>query len=106
MLHKFGTNIVGNTFDSGAILAVWNKGRVVPGVDPARRRMDTFGAWIDWDKYGDTTPNETGWEIDHMVPTAQGGLDTLNNLQPLQWQNNRAKGDNWPGWQGAVTARQ
>jgi hypothetical protein len=27
----------------------------------------------------------------------------LNNLQPLQWENNRHKGDNYPNWSCKIT---
>jgi len=45
-----------------------------------------------------------GWEIDHKKPVANGGTDDLDNLQPLQWENNRHKGDNWPNWDCKVKA--
>ena len=35
---------------------------------------------------------------------ALGGSDSLSNLQPLYWENNRHKGDNWPQWSCAVTS--
>lgn len=93
MLRKPGSNRSGGAFDSATINAVWNKAKPVPGVDPAHRRMDACNAWIDRSMYGVTNPHGSGWEIDHMMPVSKGGPDALTNLQPLQWQNNRAKGD-------------
>ena len=72
--------------------SVWEKGRLASNNDPAVWRMDRCGAWFRRDHYG-RTDYEYGWEIDHLVPQSRGGSDELANLQPLQWENNRAKQD-------------
>jgi HNH endonuclease len=86
----------GSQFSEATKTAVWNKAAVIPGVDPRLRRKDVCGAWIDWLRYGETDRNGTGWEIDHIRPVARNGTDDLSNLQPLQWENNRSKGDDYP----------
>ncbi len=75
------------------INAVWQKGLVVHGYDPNEWRADKYGALIRYGDYGKQT--EYGWNIDHIRPVAYGGSDHINNLQPLQWQNNAKKGDGW-----------
>lgn len=105
VLHKFGSTTANRDFNDSDIEAVWQKGIVVPGIDPRVRRKDSCGAWIDRNAYGETVENGYGWEIDHIKPIAKGGGDELGNLQPLQWENNRHKGDQYPGKFCKVTSR-
>ena len=72
-------------------LAVWQKGRVIPGFSPDVWRWDRYGSVMRYADYGETT--EHGWEIDHIDPD---GPDELWNLQPLYWVNNRRKSDKTP----------
>lgn len=97
------TNSRGGNWTLLEIAAVWGKGQIVPGSDPAVLRKDACGAWIRRGEFGQQT--DYGWEIDHIHPVAAGGSDHVSNLQPLQWQNNRHKGDDWPSWSCAVAAR-
>lgn len=79
-------------FQKEIILTVWNKGIIVSGINPSIRRKDACGAWIDLREYGNRNSN-TGWEIDHIIPSSRGGSDMLSNLRPLHWQNNTEKSD-------------
>lgn len=87
--------------DESSKLAVWNKGSIVPddkdgnSFDPKVWRYDICGNPIKYSEHGNTD-SKHGWEIDHIKPSAEGGNDTLDNLQPLQWETNRTKGDNYP----------
>lgn len=92
-----------NTFSVEEIERVWNKAIIIAGEDPAVYRQDYAGAWIKRDEYGNTG-SSLGWEIDHRNPVANDGSDDLSNLDPLQWNNNRTKSDDYPKWKTSLKA--
>jgi len=89
-------NVQGRNFDDETVQKVWEKGKTIRGENPDVTRRDECGARIRRSGYGETTA--MGWEIDHKNPVSNGGTDNLRNLQPLQWENNRHKGDDYPNW--------
>ncbi len=91
MARNRSTKRDGASFDEAVIEAVWKKG--TPESYESFRK-DVCGASMQRSKYGETV--QWGWEIDHIKPVALGGSDDLSNLQPLQWENNRAKSDEYP----------
>jgi len=72
---------------------VWEKGTPIRGKNPDAWRKDTEGNVIRYGSYG--TKGEYGWEVDHKNPRSKGGTDNIRNLQPLQWEENRKKGNNY-----------
>jgi hypothetical protein len=102
MARRPNTNVRGEAFDAATVNAVWNKAKIVAGHDPATTRKDACNAFMKRGDYGKLTTY--GWEVDHVKPVARGGGDDLTNLQPLQWENNRHKSDDWPQWSCKVTA--
>lgn len=87
----------GQPFDERTKIAVWAKAQIVPGYDPNSRRKDSCGAPMDYSQHGNRN-SQTGWEIDHIRPKEKGGTSELTNLQPLHWENNAHKSDNYPQW--------
>ena len=100
--RSLSTDCSGNPFEVSVISAVWCKGQIDPYNDASIFRKDRCGAWIKYGEYGKST--KYGWHIDHDVPVARGGGDGLENLQPLHWQNNLGKSDNYP-WTCTVQAK-
>ncbi|MBO5058144.1 MAG: HNH endonuclease [Prevotella sp.] len=89
-------------FNEEVIKQVWDKANVIDGYNPSIWRKDYAGAWIRFDAYGSQI--NFGWEIDHMQPVSKGGDDSLPNLFPLHWQNNRKKNDDYPEFYTSVSS--
>ena len=99
-LRKPGTTRDGLPFDEATITAVWEKAQKEFGFYFYRR--DVCGTVVAKHEYGKKT--RYGWEIDHIIPISMNGTDDLDNLQALHWENNLAKGDNYPVWDGKQTS--
>ena len=69
---------------------VWQKGAIIPGYDAVLWRRDAGGNAISFSEYGNRD-SDYGWEIDHIIPVANGGSDLLSNLRPLHWKANVAR---------------
>ena len=77
-------------FTDETILKVWQKAEIDEYNVPNDYRKDECGAWIERMQYGNHD-SAYGWEIDHIKPISDGGLDDLPNLRPLHWKNNGSK---------------
>ena len=95
MKRTYNTDKAGRIFREDIVETIWNKAHKIPGKELSVWRADDCGNAISRSEYGNTN-SEYGWEIDHILPVAEGGGDELTNLRALQWRENREKGDNYP----------
>lgn len=82
---------------------IWQKALKVDGYDPSLYRKDFANAWIARDSYGDCN-SSFGWEIDHVYPISLGGDNHFVNLRPMNYRNNRSKGNDYPQYSAVVTS--
>ena len=90
MYRQPSTDASGKPFDAAIIEAVWNK--AVPSKQHPPLRMDVRGTLI-WKEGYSNTNSRFGWVIARRRPLSQGGGDDLDNLEPVQWENNRLNGN-------------
>ena len=89
--------------DENLIKKVWEKAIRVDGFDSDTIRKDCCGALILKTEYGNHN-SKFGWEIDHVYPVDKGGDNHFVNLRPMQWKNNRSKGNDYPRYFAVVVA--
>ena len=94
MTRRRGTDTEGRRFSQERVEEVWEKAKKIPGKNPDDYRRDAAGNVIRRSSYG--KDSEMGWEVDHKRPVDKDGTDNLRNLQPLQTDENREKGNKYP----------
>lgn len=69
----------------------WKNAKKSRGKDPDLYRKDPYGNEMYKDSYGKNS--DMGWEVDHIKPRSRGGSDSTKNLQALNTEVNRSKGN-------------
>ncbi|MDR1091905.1 MAG: hypothetical protein LBL79_12595 [Prevotella sp.] len=98
------------SFSDKIKLDVWKKAISVQGFDSQKYRKDPCGAWMIFDEYGNHD-SIYGWDIDHIYPQSLLGknisseiVNHIDNLRAMQWENNNAKGDDYPVYSSIVSS--
>lgn len=94
MRRRRGSDAGGRKLSPERVDEVWEKGKNIFNKDPDLYRRDEAGNVIYKPSYG--KDSDMGWEVDHKKPVDKGGTDNLRNLQPLQTDENREKGNKYP----------
>lgn len=69
----------------------WENAKKIRGKDPDLYRKDPYGNIMYKPSYG--LDSSMGWEVDHIKPKSLGGADSTRNLQALNTEINKEKGD-------------
>ena len=72
-------------------LAIWAKGKIVPGSDSKIVRIDEDSEVMLYAEYGNRD-SDYGWEFHHVIRKRNGGSDAISNLIPLNWRSNLDRG--------------
>lgn len=91
--------------------AVFEKCRIIEGMDAKMWRLDSSGAIIKKTSYG-RDDELYGWEIDHVIPYSilekynvpEELRNDIANLRAMNWNNNVSKGDSYPKYKIVVTS--
>lgn len=83
-----------NLLEMDKRLTAWNAAKEIPG--SPHYRIDCDGRMICWSEYGKNSLY--GWHIDHIIPTAIGGIMSMGNTRARHWKGNTSAG----GFLGSV----
>ena len=86
-LFSFASALAAYTEEELKIAAWHNATAIGNGYD---MRIDCDGRYIRWTEYGLRT--NYGWQVDHIVPRAQGGPDTPSNVRARHHLGNARAG--------------
>lgn len=87
---------------------VWDKGEIIPNVNPSLYRKDYAGAlmfkqnFLNNVSFNDAVKS-LNWTIMHQKPLAVGGSNDISNLVPLNNNNAVSKSNNYPKWKTRIT---
>lgn len=77
-------------YSDETLYKIWNKGFIILGKDPNKYRKDVNGNVMYRSSYGKYS--KMGWNVDHKKAKANGGSDSIRNLQPMNSRANSSKG--------------
>ena len=85
--YSYMTDFCAGDEASARRLYAWEQLDYVSGKEPKEWRQDAYGRAIYYPEYG-KRDSDFGWEVDHIIPLAEGGEDIVANLRALHWQSN------------------
>ena len=78
-------------YDKETLDKIFRKGSEIKGKNPDLYRKDVNGNVMYRHSSGKYSP--MGWNVDHIKAKANGGSDSMRNLQPMNSRANSSKGN-------------